>query len=289
MVDTFNVAQVPVFNALIPKDGPKALPVNYNFTVQSSYYLDLQNYMARDYIGFIQSIFVDNSLNTAPVSITFAISNQKIQVGAYQQGYFPVLVPNPLRVTVSSQGGTSCQIQYLNVPVPSHSWNATNQTFNFDGSGNLLVSDTILEGAVSSGYFRARMFALGNSDAVIQYRIPNVTTQITMTGATTNTTVLTGTPRFYLNALVISLSGDASLAAAGNLVVSVRQNTTVLAQASILLPSAPDIVPQYAVMKMEGLQYVSTVNSETLNVLLSAALATGTLYGTFAGGLTAGT
>lgn len=75
-------------------------------------------------IGFIQSVFVDNSDNTAAIDLYFtgvpnASNAQKIRVQAYRQGWFPVSWPlGNGRIVAISQGGVNVPIILANYAMP---------------------------------------------------------------------------------------------------------------------------------------------------------------------------
>lgn len=101
-----------------------ALPMTLDFTDPSATAAkDLFQEQSRDEIPFVQSIYIDNSLNGSGMSITIAGTNQKINMAKNMQGYLPVLVPQgPLQFTATSAGNVKVPIIWLSMMVPYLTW-----------------------------------------------------------------------------------------------------------------------------------------------------------------------
>lgn len=149
MQPTLQYIDIPIFNQLVPKEGPKAISVALDFTATSSYELDLQNLQSRTVISAIQTVFVDNSNCTEATIINVNNTYQTLKIPPGAQGYFPLLAPNPPRFAFSGSGGI-CHIQLINVPMPLATWGVGKQSMAFDSSGNLLVSDTAVQSMLST-------------------------------------------------------------------------------------------------------------------------------------------
>ncbi len=108
--------------ATIPEEGPKTIPFVFDFSQQATYPADLQNLQGRNFFSAAQSVFIDNSLNAAAVSITFDGTQQKVTAKPYTQGYYTVLCPNPIRFLAASTGAVVVRVYLLNVPVAGAVW-----------------------------------------------------------------------------------------------------------------------------------------------------------------------
>lgn len=151
--------QVPVFTGKQPGAlGPRCLPVTLvgaTLVANPVQIIDLQNVQARKFIDFIQTIFVDNSLNLVPISINIAGTGQTITVGGQTQGYYPVLCPNPPKFTVSAQGASAnINFEFLNVYL-SQVWTSANAVIPISG-GLVQVADPALDALISSGALAVR-------------------------------------------------------------------------------------------------------------------------------------
>jgi hypothetical protein len=116
---------VPVFNATIPKEGPKSLPVTCDFSVVGTYDIDLTLIQSQQRMSVVQSVFVDNTLNGQKTTITINGNSQTLVIPAGGQAYLPLLAAKPTIITVASTGGVVVPMIFLNVPVPACVWDTT--------------------------------------------------------------------------------------------------------------------------------------------------------------------
>jgi hypothetical protein len=153
-----------VFNARIPKEGPKALSLLCPFTAQNvSFVVDFSITMTQGFISMIQGVFVDNSANPDILQIQQSSLGINIQFPANSQGYIPLLVPNPATLTVASTGQVSVYMVFLNVPVPALIWSTevggvasdvtivSSPTFGAVGPGVAGTKSDLVGGVYESG------------------------------------------------------------------------------------------------------------------------------------------
>jgi hypothetical protein len=116
-----------VFNALVPREGPKALAVSVPFASGSGpFTADLTLTQSQGYMSVVQGIYIDNSGNTNDVlNITCSGTGQTIAFPAGGQGYIPLIVAKPSTFTFASEGTANVNAIFLNVPVPAIIWGAT--------------------------------------------------------------------------------------------------------------------------------------------------------------------
>lgn len=124
------LADVPVQNQVLPKGGPKAVPISLNFgtTGNAAYSLNAQNMQALGKFSNMQTIYVDNSGNTQLLTITMGGSGQKVKVKAGYQGYYAVLSGNPLTVDFSvpaTNATDTTNVFLLNFPLAPYAWPTT--------------------------------------------------------------------------------------------------------------------------------------------------------------------
>lgn len=151
MTYSSNQLQIGVYNAMVPAEGPKGLPVRIDLTVAQTATVDLSQQQALGQLSYIQTMYVDNLDNPQEISFTMNLTRQRLTVPAGVQVYVPILLPNPPVIQVASTGGVAVDVHFLNVPMPMGILGATGATgFIFDGSGNLLVSDALLEANISN-------------------------------------------------------------------------------------------------------------------------------------------
>lgn len=116
---------VPIFNQLVPGEGPKAIRALLDFSTVDGYSLDLTTQQESGIIKAVQTLYVDASRLLQPVTFVAQKTQQRITVLPNTQGYYPFLLPNPPVFDVESvaSAGSVVIIHMLNVPMPQGSWN----------------------------------------------------------------------------------------------------------------------------------------------------------------------
>lgn len=99
----------------MPGEGPKCIPLTLDFSAFTTYVLDYSNMTRRNFMGMVQTVFVDNTLSASILSITTPVQVLKIPAGV--QGYFPIIVPTPIKLQFDSAGAVVCKVLLLNFPV----------------------------------------------------------------------------------------------------------------------------------------------------------------------------
>ena len=121
-----NYFDTAIFNASIPKEGPKALGVVAPFGSGSgraaSFDINLLLTQSQGYMSIVQAVFVDNSLNSDEVAIGVSVIGQSLKVPANAQAYLPLLVPKNATITVASAGDANVGFVFVNVPLPACVW-----------------------------------------------------------------------------------------------------------------------------------------------------------------------
>lgn len=130
----------------VPVKGAKCIPLNLDFSSDSSYFLSLQGVEAGAKIGRIQTIWIDASGSTADVSVTVGGSLQKIVAKAGIQGYYSVLAVNPTTLTFQCSGGpASLPIQLIDAYIHPVTWGQTSG----GGSGGGILSGSVDPGTAN--------------------------------------------------------------------------------------------------------------------------------------------
>ena len=167
MTTTISVGtqQTSIYNALVPPEGPKSVLISLDFTVTSSYLIDFtQAYMSTS-ISLVQSVYVDNSQNPDPLSITVAGTQQQITAAPGSQGTYPVIAAIRPKITCQSSGGVLVNLIFLNVPLPAATWQphpisgpTAAATFTVAAGGTPVVvfpARSIINGAVITNPYSA--------------------------------------------------------------------------------------------------------------------------------------
>lgn len=137
------------YNAMVPAEGPKVVPVIAQLQANQAVTIDLSQLQQQGKISFIQGLMVDNSLNAQPVTVTSQAFNQKILVPAGAQAVLPIFVINPPVFIAASTGGVNVPLFFFNIPLPAQVWNQGSAGFTFTG-GSLNVIDTALSALISN-------------------------------------------------------------------------------------------------------------------------------------------
>src|SRR6185437_8815590 len=114
--------QIQTFNARMPAEGPKAIPLTFDFSQYPSYEVDFTLAQMQQRLSVVQSVWVDNSANPEPVSLNVSMSGQIIVCPAYSQGVFPCIAALRPKIIVSCSGTSIIVCVFMNVPLPANVW-----------------------------------------------------------------------------------------------------------------------------------------------------------------------
>ena len=145
--NTTNQNVNPTSNQQIPKLGPATIPLPVlDFSVNTSYIVDLTSQINQGKIEYIQGLYVDNSLNANVLTITNLTTQQVVKFPPLAEGYIPFLAQNPPRfkVATAAAGSLLVTIYAYNVPIGPIIWitNPAGVTY--------IVSDAILDATVNN-------------------------------------------------------------------------------------------------------------------------------------------
>ncbi len=122
-INNLAAASIPVYNAQVPREGPRALSLPLlDFSVASSFTFDGQNLMDNSRISMVQTMYLDARNAQSPITVLVG-GVQTIVVKPQTQGYYPVICPNPCNIVFSCADNLSkVNVQLLNVPVAPGQW-----------------------------------------------------------------------------------------------------------------------------------------------------------------------
>ncbi len=118
-------AQIPTFTMQVPKDGPKAVPLDVDFSGFETFIVDLLQYHNAGRIDAVQSLYFDNSYMDESVLIIPDQGNQVIQIPGRTQGYVNVFISDNFKLEFYSLGSSIFKASLMNVPVYPDRWNST--------------------------------------------------------------------------------------------------------------------------------------------------------------------
>lgn len=273
-----------ITNGMIPKEGPKVIPMLVDLRAVSSVELDFSTQNDSQQISFIQCVYVDNSLNALSVSIVVGGTGQKLTIAPGQQGYFPVLSSIPNKFVVSSTGAIQVPIFFSNVPLPLAQWgSSSNPAFIFDGSnGGLIVADPRLEALIanagSGNGLNVNVLTGGGGGGTTGY--PLFSTEFQNSGASgTNIIATSGSQKFRLSGIKIETErGLFSAGSSGQWAWTLYQGvgnsqTVVIAKGNLWTPPAAELIGSLNARESDNLvlwespvnfTFTSTVTGEDL-------------------------
>lgn len=248
----------PVSLGYYPAEGSKVCSLRYNFSAVLNYFEDLQQLKIMGMETAIQSMFVDNSQNSQPVTIVIPATQQVIVVPANYQGIFPIfLTDGPAYfISVAAIGGYT-NVLLLNVPCNTAGvWNA--------------------QAPATSGPTQARLtgtqaFVVADAGAGNLTIIPGVAGQ-----------------RFFLSGFYLALDAQATIAALGPLTITVKDGATNLFQVDAFVNSVAPTGTQgpITIFDISDLNYISIAAGNALVVAMTSALSTGDVRISAFGGYT---
>lgn len=119
---TSAISPQTTFNGAIPGEGPKCVPYNLDFNTGTTLNTDLEVIKQNGQISGVQSVYIDNLDNAAPVSLTLSVSNQRIVCPANAEGYFLILATSSMQFKWFCANPVVVPIQYMNFPVAVSVW-----------------------------------------------------------------------------------------------------------------------------------------------------------------------
>jgi hypothetical protein len=109
-----------------PRGGNKELPVNWTFTNATGTNIadDLSPEMMASQIESIQSVYIDNSLNSGAVNLTLN-GGQVITAQPYTQGIYPVIAAGRISYNLNAAVGSIVGLIFSNTAKPYVVWGPT--------------------------------------------------------------------------------------------------------------------------------------------------------------------
>lgn len=145
MANMPTLSATPTKTNLLPhKDiGPRWLqlpPLVFTSSV-TAFTFDLNKELSQEIIDNVQSVYVDNGLNSRAVTISITGSNQTIVIPAGAQGAFPLASSDKQNFTVSTSGQGIVNLWFVNVKLDTAIWGGTSNGLASDASAAFSGSD----------------------------------------------------------------------------------------------------------------------------------------------------
>lgn len=260
-------------NYMVPSNGQTHC-VAYKGTASATPFLIDWRQFALDAQSFQpQGVFIDNTQGTVPLVLTVNPIGYVITVpaGGSTERQFPA--PNGQTMTVTGDPANPVALYFVDFPVLPSGLSAS-------------ISNTVstqITGVSNGVVFETDSPALAAGNSVPyrtqEYTAPGDYKAVTITGAAV-TGVLTPTlANENLRKLLLSITGNASLAAAGLLTITATANGVQFFKKAIYLPVAAPVAPApLALDETINFEVVGIpLAASNITITLSAALATGQL------------
>lgn len=125
MLNVRGLAVQPIQNTFTPPEGPKAIPVEIDFSADGEASLNANDLYNRGpgYPGLsgLQTLYVDNTLGAGDLTVKVEGTGQSMKVKAGMQGFYPLLSPKQGRILFSGSAGV-VSILLLNVTIAAYEW-----------------------------------------------------------------------------------------------------------------------------------------------------------------------
>ena len=131
-IDARGTHNVALDNQQIPKEGGKALAIPIlDFANANQYFMDAELLGSLGFMSMVQTAFIDMSTSDIPMQMTINGSQQIIVAKGRTQGYYPIMAPNPVKLTFSCPGGPGLdpttgrigvRVWLVNVPIAGLVW-----------------------------------------------------------------------------------------------------------------------------------------------------------------------
>lgn len=240
-------------------------------------------------IDNIQGVYVDNSNGGAALNINVQATLQNFTVPQGYQGICPLFVTQDMVLNISGSG--SIPLIFLNFPTPVGVWPATGATsgsMTFTGA-NLNTRDTNIATAMDQTGVGVVEKCYTGADAIVRRRLGNPLVGNVTAAATT--VLLAGAPSVFISSIDVSVDGNAALAAAGPLTVTLFFGTSAqrIFQRTVILPAAAPAVttPRLELFNQSDLTFLGALAADNISLTLSAALTSGTVSYVLGAGTTA--
>jgi len=127
-------AAIPIFNQLVPNEGPLQISFDLDFSAADEYEFDLTQEIQKKIIWGVQSLYYDASGYNpdtgvadgvgADVQLAVSATAQGMIFKNKWQGFRPVFFSNPPKGVFRCIGGTGVfRVKLTNVPMPFGDWN----------------------------------------------------------------------------------------------------------------------------------------------------------------------
>jgi hypothetical protein len=111
-------------NVAIPDEGPKCIRADLDFSTLDDISIEGLLATTTGTMSYIQGVYIDNADNANAVELLCAVTNQRVTCPAQSQGYFPLIITNPPRLTASTPHIANLRVKmfFYNIPIQPSIW-----------------------------------------------------------------------------------------------------------------------------------------------------------------------
>ena len=121
-IQSTNLSDLQVSAQEIPSEGPRAVPIILDFSVQASYTIDLTQQQVQTRLSMVQTIYIDLADTDNKITVLVENSLHRVKAKGRTEGFYPLLAPSPTRLVISSSGTDMVTVHLINVPIAGVVW-----------------------------------------------------------------------------------------------------------------------------------------------------------------------
>ena len=137
------VDQISVYNSIMPKEGPKAIPVTLDFSTTGTLLVDFTLPMNQKRLSAIQTLSVRNWLNAQSISVVAQGFPEPFDIAPGCDVFMPIPAQNLAKFLFTTTGNLIIPVTFWNIPLPA--FQMFNPTFGqpVSISGTIAVTGTV--------------------------------------------------------------------------------------------------------------------------------------------------
>lgn len=249
-------------NYLVPAGGDTHAVTLSGIFSATPFTQDWRNFSVNNFPFTPQGVFIDNTQGTASIVVTIDPIGFSVECAAGTTGQFQF--PAPAGITCSITGGGQASLVFVDFPVLPNGGAITAQISGV--STGVLVPTQPAQSATGGVPYSVEII---NQAGVAEY--------LSIAAGATSASVTPGTPNLNLRKLVLSISENATLAAAGTDLVTVTADGVIVFKQSPYIAAAIQGGIGGWSAEIDFSDFNIGMSTGNLTVTLGTALATGLL------------
>lgn len=162
-----------------PCEGPQCVTIDLDFVSGTTLTVDLSALQQQGKFSGLETLYINNSLNTAAINWTCEGSNQTGTIPPLSLAYINILQSNPPKVDFVSTGGVLVRACFLNYFLPPIIWSPTTPPGGGAASSPLVKGAvTDKSGTIAAGGVAQTLMAANTSRQYALVQNPSTATEI---------------------------------------------------------------------------------------------------------------